>query len=80
MLLEVRRDGSWTPVRIADKYASMRAAINALPVFARQQKVTIEDVRAKRLRTHSDLQLAREAIRRSGYAGESLEDLDDPRR
>jgi hypothetical protein len=61
----------------------MRAAINALPVFARQQKVTVEDVRVRRLLTHSDLMLAKDAILRSGQKDSTcgtIDDLDDPRR
>lgn len=67
VLLEVQQDGKWIPIRIADGYPDMRAAINALPMFARQQKVTVDDVRAKRLKTHSDVQLAKEAILRAGH-------------
>ena len=83
VLLEVRRDDSWVPVRIACGYPDMRAAINALPIFARQQKVTAEDVRVKRLLTHSDLRVAKDAILRSGQRDSSCGtfddlDLDDP--
>lgn len=33
VLLEVRRNGAWNPVRIACSFPTVRAAINALPVF-----------------------------------------------
>lgn len=85
-LLEVWRDGKWTPTRIACRYPNMRAAIAALPVFARQQKVAVEDVRVKRLLTHSDLRLAKDAILRSGQKDsacgtfDGLDLDDDPRR
>lgn len=75
VLLEVRRGDSWVPIRVACGYPDMRAAINALPVFARQQKVSADDVRAKRLKTHSELQLAKDAILRTGQPPE-CETLD----
>jgi len=61
----------------------MRAAISALPVFARQQKVTIEDVRVRRLLTHEALRIAKDAILRSGQKDSTcgtIDDLDDPQR
>lgn len=83
VLLEVWRGDSWVSVCIACGYLDMRAVINALPVFAWQQKVTPDDVRAKRLKTHSDLRLAKDAILRSGVKDSvcgTIDDFDDPRR
>jgi hypothetical protein len=64
VLLEVHRDGVWIPVRIARDFPTIRAAINALPIFAKQQKVEHDDVRVKHLRTWEAVCAAQQAINR----------------
>lgn len=62
VLLEVKRGDSWEPVRIARKFPNARAAIDSLPMFARQQHVELDSVRAVALRTEERLQSAENAI------------------
>ena len=62
VLLEVHIGERWCPVRIAHNYPNVRAALDSLPVFARQQKVGVDDVRMKTLRTESQLLYAENAI------------------
>ncbi len=69
VLLEVRQSGAWNPVRIACSFLTIWAAINALPVFAKQQRVEIDDVRVKHLRSWSEVFMARKAIDRVNQVG-----------
>jgi len=62
MLLEVRRDGEWLPIRIAREFPNAHAALNSLLMFARQQKVALEDVRVRALRTKERLIAAEHAV------------------
>lgn len=62
VLLEVRIGERWCPVRIVYDYPNIRAALDSLPMFARQQKVDVDDVRLKALRTESQLLDAENAI------------------
>lgn len=61
-LLEARFGERWCPIRIANEFPSVRAALDSLPMFARQQKVGVDDVRMKALRTESQLLDAENAI------------------
>ena len=61
-LLEVRRDGEWLPIRIAREFPSTRAALASLTMFAKQQKVSLADVRAKPLRTEEKVSAAEYAV------------------
>lgn len=63
MLLEARHSGEWHPVRIAREFPSSHAALDSLPMFARQQKVVLEDVRVRALRTEEQLTAAEYAVR-----------------
>lgn len=72
VLLEVCIEEQWSPVRIAHEYPNVRAALDSLPMFARQQSASVDDVRMRVLRTESQLLDAENAIIASH--------LDDPRR
>lgn len=69
VLLEVHRGDTWIPIRIACDFPTVRAAINALPVFAKQQKVEIDDTRVKHLRSWSEVFVAQKAIDRVNQVG-----------
>lgn len=62
MLLEARQDGEWSPIRIACEFPSVHAALDSLPMFARQQKADFDDVRAKPLRTAERVIAAKRAV------------------
>jgi len=65
MLLEARPDGEcgeWLPVRVVRGFLSARTALVALPMFARQQKVDLVDVRVKALRTEERVTAAERAV------------------
>lgn len=73
VLLESRTCGKWYPIRIVRQTTSRRA-IDSLPLFARQQKVMLDDVRARALRSEGELLVAENAIIAR------LQEFDDPRR
>lgn len=73
-LLEARFGERWCPIRIAREFPSIRAALDSLPMFARQQRVCVDDVRVQVLRTESQLLAAEDAI--IAYHGQ----VDDSRR
>lgn len=62
MLLEARQDGVWSSIRIAREFPSVHAALDSLPMFARQQKANLDDVRAKPLRTKERVIAAERAV------------------
>ena len=62
VLLEARLGGEWRPIRIAHQFSSIRAALDVLPLFAKQQKVCVDDVRVKVLRTEGELLTAKDAV------------------
>jgi len=62
VLLEACLKGQWRPIRITSKFSSLRAALNALPIFARQQGVNLDNVRARALRTDEQLTAAEYAV------------------
>jgi hypothetical protein len=74
VLLEACLEGCWCAIRIVHEYPNIRAALNSLPMFARQQKVHLDDVRLKALRTEAQLLAAENAV--IAY----FERMDDPRR
>lgn len=75
VLLEARIGERWCPIRIAHEYPSVRAALDSLPMFARQQSTCVDDVRMKVLRTEPQLLAAENAIIAYHH-----EQADDPRR
>jgi len=62
MLLEACIDGTWRPIRISYKFSSVRSALDSLPTFTRQQKIDLEDVRVKALRTEKQVIAAEQAV------------------
>ena len=62
VLLEACLKGQWRPIRITSKFSSLRAALNALPIFARQQDVDLDSVRARALRTGEQVTAAEYAV------------------
>ena len=62
VLLEARIGEQWCPIRIAHEFPSTRAALDSLPMFARQQSAGLDDVRMKVLRTEEKLRAAEEAL------------------
>jgi len=62
MLFEACWDGEWYPVRIACEFLGVHAALDSLPMFARQQKAHLADVRVKTLRTEENVSAAERAI------------------
>lgn len=62
VLLEVKHGDTWEPVRIAREFPSVRAALDSLPMFARQQHVEMDVVRLFALRTEALLRNAEEAL------------------
>jgi len=62
ILLEARHGAEWHPVRIAREFPNAHAALNSLSMFARQQKVALEDVRVRALRTEERLIAAEHAV------------------
>lgn len=83
MLLEVRRDGEWTPIRVARNFPGVHAALDSLPMFARQQKVygadddfPLADVRVKELRTDERVTAAERAVRAYNTRTEGYEECD----
>lgn len=74
-LLEARFGEQWRPIRIAHEFPSVRAALDSLSMFARQQRVCVDDVRMKVLRTEDTLLAAENAIIAYHH-----EQADDPQR
>ena len=62
VLLEARRGGVWHSVRVSDKFLSVRAAMDSLPMFAQQQEVDLEDVRVRALWTVAQIVAAMRAV------------------
>ena len=62
VLLEVRIGERWCPIRIAHEFPSARAALDSLPIFARQQSTGVDDVRMRVLRTDRQWIAAENAI------------------
>jgi hypothetical protein len=62
VLLEVKQGERWEPVRIAWEFLSVRAALDALPMFAQQQHTDLDSVRLFALRTEKLLRNAEEAL------------------
>jgi hypothetical protein len=62
VLLEVKQGDCWEPVRIAREFPNVRAALDALPMFARQQCTDLDNVRLFALRTETLLRNAEEAL------------------
>lgn len=62
VLLEACLKGRWRPIRITSKFLSFRGALYALPIFARQQGVDLDGVRARALRTDEQLRAAKYAV------------------
>lgn len=75
VLFEVSIGDRWCPVRIARQFPSIHAALDSLPVFAKQQRVELDRVRARALRTPSALCAAENAV-----IEYHREQMDDPRR
>lgn len=61
VLLEAKSDDCWCPIRIV-KVSNFRAALNSLPVFACQQSVSCDRVRARALRSADELLAAENAV------------------
>ena len=79
-LLETKIGGRWCPVRIAHEFPNSRAAIESLPILAKQLsteqlRTTLDCVRVKALRTEEDLWAAENAI-----IEYNQEKMNDPRR
>ena len=62
MLLEARIDGAWCSFQIVYVFSSVRSALDWLPTFTRQQKIDLEDVRVKALRTEEQVTAAEQAV------------------
>lgn len=73
VLLEARFHGDWCAIRIV-RQTTVRRALDSLPMFAKQQKVSLDDVRARALRSNGELLAAENAIIAR------LQEFDDPRR
>jgi len=73
VLLEARFHGDWCAIRIV-RQTTVRRALDSLPMFAKQQKVSLDDVRAWALRSNGELLAAENAIIAR------LQEFDDPRR
>lgn len=73
VLLEARFQGDWCAIRIV-RQTTVRRALDSLPMFAKQQKVMLDDVRARALRSNGEVLAAENAIIAR------LQEFDDPRR
>jgi hypothetical protein len=62
VLFEVKRGEHWYPVRIARQLADIHEALDALPVFAKQQRTEVDQVRVRSLRTPAALYAAEQDI------------------
>lgn len=62
MLFEARFDVLWHSMRVTREFSSVRAAMDSLPMFAQQQKVSPEDVRVRALRTIEQVVAAEQAV------------------
>lgn len=74
-LFEVKIGDRWCPVRIAREFLNICAVLNSLPLLAKQQQTSLDDVRAKALYTEEALLAAEEAVIKYHH-----EQMDDPRR
>lgn len=73
VLLEAKLDDCWCPIRIT-KVPNVRAALNSLPMFARQQNVSCDRVRARALRSEDELLVAENAV--IAHRHRSLDDIE----
>ena len=61
VLLEAKPDDCWCPIRVI-RVSNVRAILDSLPVFARQQKVSCDRVRVTALRSEDKLLAAENAV------------------
>jgi len=62
VLFEARFDVLWHSMRVTREFSSVKAAMDSLLMFAQQQKVSLEDVRVKALRTAEQVVAAEQAV------------------